>query len=261
MALAELTLDAAGIATITLNRPEVLNALDVPTARALHDAVMAATGDEATRCIVLRGAGRAFMAGGDLAAFARDFDTCADVIDDLLDALNPAIIALATHPAPVLASVHGAVAGAGLSLVAGCDLVIAADDSRFLIAYDRIGAPPDCGGSWYLPRRVGYARAAELMLLGASWDAASAERHGLVNQVVPAATLATATDALARRLAAGPTHAYGQYKQLAAQAFSRPLAEHLEAERAAFRQATASADFRTGVTAFLARTTPVWQGR
>lgn len=260
MALAELQHDS-GVATITVNRPEVLNAIDVPTALAIRDAVLPLSDDADVRCIVLRGAGRAFIAGGDLARFAEDFGRAGDVVDELLDALHPAIEVLASHPAPVLASVHGAVAGAGLSLMAGCDLVIAAEGTRFLVAYDRIAAAPDCGGTWFLPRRLGLRRAAEFMLLGDTWDAATAERHGLINAVVPAEALADETLRLARRLAAGPTLAYGHYKRLAAEAFSRPLPAQLEAERAAFRQATASRDFRQGVSAFLARTAPDYQGR
>ncbi len=262
MALVELERDAAtGIATISFNRPEVLNALDVPTTRALHDAVLPLKGDSSVRCIILRGNGRAFVAGGDLTGFAADFDAAATVVDDMLDALHPVIEILAAHNAPVLASVHGAVAGAGLSLMAGCDLVIAAEGTRFMIAYDRIGAAPDCGGTYYLPRRLGLRRAAEFMLLGETWDAATAERHGLINRVVPAEALAAETALLARRLASGPTLAYGRYKRLAASAHTLPLDEQLELERKAFKAGTSSHDFRAGVTAFLDKTKADYHGR
>lgn len=261
MALVTLERDATtGIATITFNRPDVLNAIDVPTARALHDAALPLKGDRNVRCIVLRGNGRAFVAGGDLTRFAEDFDASDQVVDDLLDALHPVIEILAAHDAPVLASVHGAVAGAGLSLMAGCDLVIAAEGTRFLVAYDRIGAAPDCGGSYYLPRRLGLRHAAEFMLLGETWDAATAERHGLINRVVPAEALVEETTRLALRLASGPTRAYGHYKRLARQAFALPLELLLEEERAAFKAATRTRDFRNGVTAFLNKTPPRYSG-
>ena len=261
MALVDLTLDTSlGIATLTFNRPAVLNAIDVATAQAFRDAVLTLGARDDVRCIVLTGAGKAFVAGGDVARFADDFDNAAAVVDQLLDALHPAIETLAGHAAPVLGSVRGAVAGAGLSLLAACDLAIAADDSRFLMAYDRVGAAPDCGGTWFLPRKVGQHRAAELMLLGETWDAQQALQAGLVNQVVPAQQLAAQTQAWAARLAQRPTAALGAYKQLVAQAARTPLRAHLEAERAAFKLATTSADFREGVTAFLERRTPVFHG-
>ena len=262
MSLVTATRDVAtGIATLCFNRSEVLNALDVPTARALRDAAMPLSDDPAVRCILLRGNGRAFVAGGDLAGFAEDFDLAAAVVDDLLDALHPVIEMLATHDAPVIAAVHGAVAGAGLSLMAACDLVIAAEGTRFLMAYDRIGAAPDCGGTYFLPRVVGMRRAAELMLLSPTWTASEALAAGLVNRVVAAEQLDAEATVLATRIAQGPTQAYGAYKRLASEAFSRPLHDHLEAERAAFRQATRSADFRAGVQAFLSKKPAQFTGR
>ena len=261
MALAELLRDpATGIATLIINRPEVLNALDVPTARAIAAALAPLRDDASVRCIVLRGAGRAFVAGGDLARFAEDFDAAADVADELLDALHAAIGILHGHDAPVLASVHGAVAGAGLSLMAGCDLVIAAEGTRFLLAYDRVGAAPDSGGTYFLPRVLGPRRAAGFMFLGESWDAAAALAAGLINRVVPAAQLAAETEQLAAKLASGPTRAFGQYKALAAQSHRNTLGEHLELERAAFKAATKTRDFREGVSAFLAKRPAQFRG-
>lgn len=260
MSLAELRIGADGVGYLTLNRPEALNAIDIPTAEAIRDA----TADLAARdlrCLVLRGAGRAFVAGGDVKRFADDFTRSADVIDALLDCLHPAILALQALDAPVVASVHGAVAGAGLSLMAGADLIVAAESTRFLMAYDRIGAAPDCGGTWFLPRRLGRANAARLMLLGETWDADRALAAGLVDRVVPDADLAAATAELAAQLAARPTRALGAWKRLTAAAFATPLAQHLEAERAAFRTATGTKDFREGVTAFLARREPAFTGR
>ncbi|WP_428313328.1 enoyl-CoA hydratase/isomerase family protein [Hydrocarboniphaga sp.] len=261
MSLAELQRDAStGIATITVNRPQVLNAIDVPTAKAIRAAVEPLQGDSSVRCIVLRGAGRAFVAGGDLGKFAEDFRRAADVVDDLLDALHPAIRILRAHDAPVIASVQGAVAGAGLSLMASCDLTIAAEGTRFIVAYDRIGATPDCGGTWFLPRLLGSRRAAQFMLLGETWDSATAREMGLVNYVVPAEELEQQTLGFAQRIAAGPTRAYGSYKRLAAQALGEGLPAHLEREREAFKAATRTDDFREGVSAFLGKRAAAFKG-
>ena len=259
MALVQLTRED-GIAYLTVNRPEVLNAIDVSTAWAISESVQALNGDVTVRCIVLRGAGRAFIAGGDLARFAEDFDKAAEVVDELLDALHPAILSLRSHAAPVVASVHGAVAGAGLSLMSACDLVIAAEGTRFMVAYDRVGASPDCGGTYFLPRVVGRRRAAEFMFLSDVWTAESALQAGLVNRVVPLERLAAETERVAVKIAAGPTQAYGAFKRLLDTGERSGLADHLERERAAFKAATKTADFRAGVSAFLSKGTPEFTG-
>jgi 2-(1,2-epoxy-1,2-dihydrophenyl)acetyl-CoA isomerase len=248
---------ASGIARITFNRPEVLNALDVATAVAFREATERAVAHEGIRCIVLAGAGRAFVAGGDVASLAGD---SAAVVNALLDALHPAILALRACPAPVLAVVQGAAAGAGLSLVLGADLVVAGEGARFLIAYDRIGASPDCGATWFLPRKVGRTRAFEMMLLGPVLDAEAARQAGIVSQVAPAADLERLADEIARRIASGPTRAYGRFKRLIDDAHAAPLADQLEAERRAFVDATETADFREGTQAFLGKREPAFRG-
>lgn len=262
MSLVQSTLDEhTGIVTLTINRPDVLNAIDVALARALNAAVLPLKGDARVRCVVVRGAGRAFVAGGDLAAFAQDFDNAADVADELLGMLHPVAETLREIDAPVIASVHGAVAGAGLSLMCSCDLAIAAQGTRFIVAYDRVGAAPDFGGTYFLPRVLGARRAAQLLYLSETLDAEGALAAGLVNRVVPSDQLDAAVDEIARRIAAGPTRAYGQYKRLADRAFERDLHGQLEAEREAFKQATRTQDFREGVGAFLAKRAPRFQGR
>ena len=246
-----------GIGRLTFNRPEVLNAIDVPSALALRDGVQRLVAEPGLRCVVLAGAGRAFVAGGDIAAFAAE---PARVVDELLEALHPAILALRATPAPVLAVVQGAAAGAGLRRVLGADLVVAGDRARFVIAYDRVGASPDCGGTWFLPRKVGRARAFEMMLLGQALDAEAARAAGIVSLVVPAAELERRADELAHRVAAGPTAAYGRFKRLVDDALAAPLAQHLQAEREAFLASTATADFREGVAAFITKREPVFKG-
>jgi 2-(1,2-epoxy-1,2-dihydrophenyl)acetyl-CoA isomerase len=163
--------------------------------------------------------------------------------------------------APVIASLHGAVAGAGLSLAMACDLAIAAEGTRFSFAYARLGASCDLGGSWHLPRIVGLRRALEISLLGDTFDAGQALQLGLVNRVVPADRLADETRQVAERLAAGAPLALGQLKRLMREASSRDLPAQLAAERAAFAACVETQDFHEGVTAFLARRAPRYEGR
>lgn len=249
-----------GIGRLTLNRPDVLNALDVPTARAFLAAVRQLTATPGLRVIVLSGAGRAFAAGGDVASFAAGgVHRAADVIHDLLDALNPAILALRQTPAPVITAVRGAAAGAGLSLAISGDLVVAEERARFMIAYDRIGASPDCGLSWFLPRRVGRGMAFGMMLAGRSLTAAEALAIRLIDRSAPEAEFDAVVDDLAMRVAAGPTQAFGHYKALLDG--NLDLAAHLEAERQRFTACTHTADFAEGVDAFITKRNPVFTGR
>jgi len=250
-----------GLARIALNRPSVLNALSVPLSRAFLKAVREVTERSDVRAILLSGEGRAFLAGGDLAAFGAEPERGDAVVNELLDLIHPAILALRAFDAPVIAAVQGVAAGAGLSIVLAADLVVAAEDARFLIAYDKVGTSPDCGATWFLPRKVGTARAAELMLLGESLSAPDALTAGIVNRVVPAAELAAQSEALALKVAAGPTRAFGAYRRLVDAALERPLAAQLEAEREAFASGTRTEDFREGVAAFLAKRPAAFKGR
>lgn len=249
--------NATGIARIVFNRPEVLNAIDIATAQAFRDAVLRVTAIQDLRCIAISGAGRAFVAGGDVASFQAEPEK---VVDALLQALHPAVLALRACPAPVLAVVQGAAAGAGLSLALAADYLLAGDKARFVIAYDRIGAPPDCGGTWFLPRKLGRGRAFAMMLLGPVLDASGALAAGIVSEVVPQEELEARADALARKIASGPTSAYGHFKRLVDDAFATPLSQHLENERAAFLDCAKTADFREGVSAFLAKREPEFKG-
>ena len=251
---------ASGIGRLTLNRPEVLNALDAPTARAFLAAVRQLTTTPGLRVIVLTGAGRAFAAGGDVASFlANGIEGAPAVINELLDALNPAIVALRQHPAPVITAVRGAAAGAGLALAIAGDMVIAEERARFVIAYDKIGAPPDCGLSWFLPRRVGRGLAFEMMLTSRTLTAPEALACRLVDRVEPEATFDAALNDLAVRIASGPTLAYGQFKRLLDT--DTDLASQLEAERLGFAATTATADFAEGVAAFVAKRPAAFTGR
>ena len=246
------------IATLRFNRPEALNAINVPMANAFLTAVQSIAADPGVRAVVLRGNGRGFMAGGDLATLRADPVQGAI---DILTPLNAALQLLAQMNAPVIAQVHGAAAGAGLSLVLMADYVIAAEGTRFNLAYINLGTSCDVGASWALPRIVGVRQALEIALLGEAFTADDALRLGLVNRVVPGAELDSATAALAQRLASGPTLAYGAMKRLMRASMDHTLPEQLAAEKDAFVHCAGTEDFRAGVEAFHQRQSPQFVGR
>ena len=247
------SIDDEGIASIRFERPEALNAISVALAQQLLAAVREIQASSRLRVIVLSGSGRAFMAGGDLQAFRSDMSAAQETACAMIEPLHAALRLLAAGNAPVLASVHGAVAGAGMSLALGADLAIAADDAKFGMAYARIGASPDGGGSWHLARLLGLRRATEVAFLADTLDARTALELGLVNRVVPRAELEAETLTLARRLAQGPTRAFGETRRLLRAASLQPLEAQLDCERDAFVRATRTADFAEGVAAFFER--------
>lgn len=255
-----LTMDN-GIARITFNRPAALNAIDAPLANAFLSAMRTIESAPDVRVIVMNGAGKGFMAGGDVAAFQADMPNAGGTADAIIAPLHEALALMARLPQPVLASVHGAVAGAGVSLAMACDLAFAADNARFTLAYSRIGASLDGSGSWFLPRIVGLRKAMELALLAETIDAHEALRLNMVNRVVPLADLAAETDAFARRLADGPTFAFGRIKALLKRSFDTPLAEQLAAEQAGFRACTGTQDFAEGINAFFEKRPAAFTGR
>jgi 2-(1,2-epoxy-1,2-dihydrophenyl)acetyl-CoA isomerase len=243
------------VATLTLNRPEQLNTLDFPLMDALIDAAGEVARDESLRVVVVRGAGKHFMAGGDLNTFAgelrkppaqRNVDFQA-----MINRLHSAIEALHRMPHPVICGVQGAVAGFGLSLMNACDLVVAADNAYFASAYRNIALTADGGGSWALPRIVGMRRAMEIMLLAERFDAAQALAWGLVNRVVPVAELDTAVTALVRNLEQAPLLAVRNAKRLMRESLSHSLSEQLAAEAVSFGACAATPDFAEGIAAFL----------
>jgi len=247
-----------GIAHIRFNRPSVLNAIDVPTANAFLAACQAARGDSGVRVVVVSGEGRAFIAGGDLAAMKGN---PVETARALIEPMHGGIALLAAMDAPVLASLHGVVAGGGLGVALACDLAIAAEGTRFNLAYVNIGASSDCSTSWALPRLVGMRRALEIALLGETFDAAEAWRIGLINRVVPAASLREETDRLARRLAEGPPLALGRLKRLMRDSLNSTLQEQLDAEAEGFAACAATRDFAEGVNAFFEKRSPRYQGK
>jgi 2-(1,2-epoxy-1,2-dihydrophenyl)acetyl-CoA isomerase len=256
-----LLLDRDGpIATLTLNRPASLNALDSEMIDALitHSATLAA--DDSVRCVLIKGAGRHFMAGGDIRSFG---DQLAGAPSDrrraftrMVEHMHAAIENLQRMPHPVLASVHGAVAGFGLSLMCACDLAIASESSYFTSAYRHLGLTPDGGASYTLPRLVGLKKAMEIILLGERFDAAEALKLGLVNRVVPESELHAATHQVAMALATGPVLAIRNGKRLLSQSLSQSLSAQLQSEAQSFGACAATDDFAEGVRAFLDKRTP-----
>lgn len=248
-----------GVATISLNRPHVLNAMDDEMMRQLRPVAEAVEQDSAIRAVVLRGEGPAFMAGGDVAVFHQHLAELPELIVTWGREMHAAFLALRRMGKPVLASVHGAVAGAGFSLMCAADLAIAAADTRFTLAYANIGASPDGGSTYFLPRLVGYKKTMELIMLPDRFDAETARLHGLVNWVVPGDKLAQETAGIAQRLAAGPTGAFAQAKRLVNQSLD-PMGAQMEQELQAFSRCARGHDLKEGVTAFVQKRKPVFTG-
>jgi 2-(1,2-epoxy-1,2-dihydrophenyl)acetyl-CoA isomerase len=249
---------ADAIATITLDRPDALNALTVAMKGELLAAFRWIARDRSVRSVVLTGAGRAFCAGQDLRE--RLEPDAAPLAVELRERYNPIIRAMRTLDQPIVGAINGVAAGAGASLAFACDLRVAAEGASFLLAFGRIGLVPDSGATWLLPRLVGPAKAAELALLGDPFSAADAERFGLVARVVPADVLAeTARDA-AVRLASLAPKALALTKRALQRSWSVDLDEALDDE--AFRQgiAGATADHQEGLAAFLEKRPPRFIG-
>jgi len=249
---------ADGVATITLNRPDALNALDRPMKTELLAALRSAGRDRSVRAVVLTGEGRAFCAGQDLReTFGGSEPTLAD---ELRDRYNPVILAIARLPKPVVAAVNGVAAGAGCSLALACDIRLAAEGASFVLAFGRVGLVPDSGASWFLPRLVGAGRAAELALIGDPVTAEEAARIGLVNRVVPAAALMDEAMALARRLADGSPLATALAKRALAFSAESDLEAALSHEATLQGIAGRSADHAEGVAAFREKRPPRFTG-
>ena len=245
-----------GVGTITLSRPESLNALNATMRRELLAAVKAAGRDDAVRCLVLTGEGRGFCSGADLRGGEgeRQFRRV------LADEYNPLITALRQLPKPVVAAVNGVAAGAGFSIALACDLVYASEDARFIQAFVRIGLVPDSGSTRTLVRTLGRHRAAELMFFGEPMSAAEAGAAGLVNRVFPANEFADGVREVARRLAAAPTAAIGLAKRSINEAEEADLAASLAYEAALQDVAGRTDDHAEGLAAFAEKRDPRFTG-
>ncbi|OLR90107.1 enoyl-CoA hydratase-related protein [Actinokineospora bangkokensis] len=257
-----LVTDTDGVRTLTLNRPDSFNSLTVELKEALRAALEGAADDDAVRAVVLTGAGRAFCAGQDLKehiALLRADDPAP--LSTVERHYNPIVTAITTMPKPVIAAVNGMAAGAGASFAYACDLRIAADSAKFLMAFANVGLTADSGAAWTLPRLIGYGRAMEMMLLAKPVTAEEALRIGMVGQVLPAAEVLPAALALAGRMAAGPTTAYGLIKEAMLASAGGGLAEGLAVEGDTQRRAGSTADHREAVEAFVAKREARFLGR
>jgi 2-(1,2-epoxy-1,2-dihydrophenyl)acetyl-CoA isomerase len=247
-----------GVGTLTLNRPEVLNAFNRQMTDEIQDVLKQAERDKAVRCLVITGAGRAFSSGEDLKAH-RDSGP-GSIAEAVRTRYNPIILKMRALEKPIIAAVNGVAAGAGCSLALAADLRIASDKARFIEAFSRIGLVPDSGSTFFLPWLVGYSKAAELCFLAEDVPAGEALRIGLVNKVVPADELEAATAAWATKLAQGPTVAYGLTKRALNRALHAPLHEILEYEMYGREAAGRTADFREAVAAFLEKRSATFKG-
>ena len=247
---------AHGLASVIFDNPAALNAMDAAMAPRLAQVTAQIAADPSVRVVLLRAEGPAFGVGGDIGHFREDLAGLPAALRELGHEINPAIAALRELPAIVVAAVHGAVAGGSVGLMSTADLVIAAESTKFNLAYARIGGSPDIGNSWFLPRLVGPRRALELLLLSESFDAQAALRYGLVNQVVPDAQLGAAAEALVARLLAGPREAYARIKRLVYRSERTSLRQQLDDEIENFAQLAETEDFAEGVAAFLEKRAP-----
>ena len=252
----------AGVTTIVLDRPDAMNAVDKQLGAELLAALQQAAADDEVRAVVLTGNGRAFSSGADLkAGFDPGPDNRPDVGGALRERFHPIIHAIREMDKPVVAKVNGAAAGIGCSFALACDLIVASEKAYFLLAFVNIGLVPDGGSSLLIPERIGFTRAAEMALLGERIPAAQALEWGLINRVVADSELTAEVDALADRLAAGPTRSYAATKrQLNAWLFSR-MAEQLELEATLQQEMVGTDDFVEGVSAFVQKRPPSFQGR
>ncbi len=251
-----------GVAVITLNRPESLNALTLAVAGEFKAALTEAVTQRA-RAIVLTGAGRAFCAGGDLREMQKIASQNGRVeafFDEPLRELNDCIMLIRRTPLPIIAAVNGAASGGGCNLALACDLVIAGEGARFNQAFVKIGLVPDCGGTFILPRLVGWRRAMQLMMTGEVVTAPHALAMGMINAVVADDQLIAEAMAMAEALAAAPTAAIGRIKELLEASANNDYGEQLELEREAQLKSGLTKDFKEGVAAFIEKRPPKFVG-
>jgi 2-(1,2-epoxy-1,2-dihydrophenyl)acetyl-CoA isomerase len=249
---------AGGVLTLTLNRPAALNAFNVEMKEALLAGLKEAARDKSVRVVVLTGAGRAFCAGQDLKE--RQEPGVADLGTELRLRYNPIVIAMRRLEKPIIGAINGVAAGAGISIALACDIRIAAENASFIEVFGRVGLVPDTGSSWWLPRLVGYARAAEMSFTTDPVDAATAERIGLANRVVPAERLMDETNAMAAKLAKGAPLAMALAKRALNRALEAGFEQTLEFEAQLQSIAGRSKDHAEGVAAFVEKREPMFTG-
>ena len=252
----------AGVLSVTLNRPEKLNAFDPEMHKLLRQALAQARDDAAVRTMLLTGAGRGFCAGQDLSE--RNVSAEAAPIDlsvSLGSNYNPLVRRMRELPKPIVCALNGVAAGAGANIALACDLVIAARSASLVQSFSKLGLVPDSGGTWFLPRIAGSARAMGLALLGEKLSAEDAERWGLIWKTVDDDKLLAEASAIARALASGPTKGYGLVKRALYASWGNSLDAQLDLERDLQREAGFSEDYREGVAAFMQKRKPSYKGK
>jgi 2-(1,2-epoxy-1,2-dihydrophenyl)acetyl-CoA isomerase len=254
-----------GVATFTFNRPKARNAMSMDMRGALIESMLEVERDDAIRCVVLRGAGDNFMAGGDLKNFAELAQLPPEEryshFEQRIHTIQPLLISMQRMQKPVVAVVQGAAAGFGFSLAMACDMVLVTDTARFASSYVGIGASPDGSGSYYLPRLVGLRRAMEIAMLGEFIHAPEALEMGLVNRVIAEDELEEEAQALIKRLVRAPTVALGQIKNLMYASSENSLEQQMSREAESFAECAASDDWVEGVTAFNEKRKPKYRGQ
>lgn len=255
MALLQLDLHQH-VATVTLNRPENGNSIDLATAKEMMDIAISCSENPDIRAVVLTGAGKAFCVGGDINTFATDAEHLGESIKQITAYFHQAISHWVHMQKPFIGAINGVAAGGGMSLALGCDLLYASDSAKFVMAYNQIGFTPDGAGSYFLPRLVGIRRALELLYTNRALSAAEAMDWGIVNQVHPAEELLPNVLNLAERLANGPTNAFGLTKRLMHQSYFNSIDAQMAHEAQTLAAQSQSAEAREGIQAFLQKRPP-----
>ena len=251
---------ADGVATITFNRPEAANAMSPLCAREFNLVSLEVEADPAVRSVVITGNGRMFCAGGDLGDFHAAGDKARSLMLEMTGDLHVGISRLTRNDAPVIGAINGTAAGAGFSMVMLCDLAISAESAVYTMAYTNAGLSPDGSSTYFMPRKIGDRRARELMLTNRVLKAPEALEWGVVNRVVPDDQLMDETMTLARKLASGPTRAFGQVKALLNSSFDQSLETQMELEARAIASMVGTADGQEGLDAFLNKRKPEFKG-
>ncbi|HZO21254.1 MAG TPA: 2-(1,2-epoxy-1,2-dihydrophenyl)acetyl-CoA isomerase PaaG [Steroidobacteraceae bacterium] len=252
----------AGVARLTLNRPDRLNSFNSAMHQEVRDAIASLIGDSGARVLVITGSGRGFCAGQDLGDRAvAPGGAAADLGESIEKNYKPLVLALHSLQIPVIAAVNGVAAGAGANIALACDLVIAARSASFVQAFCKLGLVPDSGGTWFLPRLLGTARAMGLSLLGDKLPAQQAAEWGLIWRCVEDAELRAVVDELAAQLAAAPTRGLARTKQALYESWGRTLEQQLDVERDYQRELGRTTDYAEGVAAFTAKRAPKFTGR
>lgn len=249
------------IATISFNRREAMNTFNKTMADELEMISEEVRLNDSVRAVLLKGNGDLFMAGGDIRFFYDTLQEMPKGVMKIVRTLNASILNFMRMPKPVLASIHGSVAGVGVSLMMACDLAIAATNTKFTMAYSGIGISPDGGASFNLPRLVGTRKAMQWLLLSEVFDAETALQHGLINWAVAPEKLEEETNKLLTKLVQGPTQSYAKIKRLVQQSASHTLEQQLEEEGNAFEALSITSDFQAGVSGFVLKRKPDFSGK